>query len=81
VEGKNNMSLSAIEDKLKGFEEKFNKLKGSAESGVLGEIETAIKGVKVSLQEAKSQSGEEAEVTIGSLMESVKEIEDYINGL
>lgn len=75
------MSISAIEEKLKNFQAKYDSLKSSADSSTLSEVETAINGIKVSLDEAKNQSGEEAEVTIGSLMESVQEIEEYINSI
>ena len=75
------MSIQIIENKLQTFETKYNEIKASGDKNIVAEIETALKGIKTSLEEAKAQSGEEAEVTIGSLLESVNEIEDYINSL
>lgn len=75
------MSIQIIENKLQTFESKYNELKATGDKNIVAEIETALKGIKTSLEEAKAQSGEEAEITIGSLLESVNEIEDYINSL
>mgnify|MGYP000954081155 FL=1 len=74
-------TIQIIEEKLKSFENKYTALKGKADNNVLSEIENALKGIKTSLQEAKSQSSSEAEITIGSLNEAVQEIEDYLNTL
>jgi len=75
------MSTEVINQKLKQFEAKYNELKKSASNDVLSEIDKALKGISVSLEEAKNQSGEEANITIGSLMESVQEIEEYLKSL
>ncbi len=75
------MAINEIEQKLKNFENKYDQIKGSAENSILSEVETAIKNIKSALDDAKSQSGEEAEVIVGSLSESVEEIEEYINSL
>ncbi len=75
------MGINDIEQKVKNFEDKYEQLKGSADNGVLTEIETAIKNIKTSLGEAKQQDSAQAEITIGSLSESVQEIEEYISTL